>query len=277
MKKPFNNAYAFTALLVFAAITPQSVWASKCKVIDGRMPASDEQITCLKEEKDRLEKDMKKLVEDKEKIVKELEELKSSKKESSSDKKVIAKEEEKHDQDVADMMGYFTYMLLNQQQQQEAMMNQMFSYMTQSMQNFVYSQSMQNNFGQQYYTGWKNPYSFQSFAEMGNPYTSMNPLTTQGLGLGLGFGSGIGISYSGDSFYQNPYAQNQQQDFVKTPYRYPASQPSQMGLMPNQMERSQIITPPRVDGYDFNKEVPVQSQQQPKMPQSTERKPPLDA
>lgn len=280
MKKPFSTSSAFAFLFVMAAVTPQSVWASNKCEFNGRSPASDEQINCLKEEKDRLEKDMKKLVEDKEKIVQQLDELKSSKKDRSEDesedkhekkdgKKVVA---ENRDQDMADLMGYFTYMLLNQQEQQQAMMNQMFSFMTQSMQSFVYSQP-QYDLG--YQTKW-NPYSLEGVGEMGYHHSRHNQYSFD---FGNGAGNGIGLGMNGQSFYQNPYSQNQQQDFVKTPHRYPAQMQT-----PMQLERGQILSQPPVSGYDFNPAAPMQSgQQQPQIqepvyrPQQMDRKPPLEA
>jgi hypothetical protein len=278
MKKPFSTPSAFAFLFVMAAVTPQSVWASNICEFKGRSPASEEQINCLKEEKDRLEKDMKKLVEDKQKIVQQLDELKSTKKDRSEDeseekvekknsKKVVA---ENRDQDMADLMGYFTYMLLNQQEQQQAMMNQMFSFMTQSMQSFVYSQP-QNDLGH-HQTKW-NPYSLEGVGETGYQHAQFNNQ------FSFENGSGIGISMNGQSFYQNPYSQSPQQDFVKSPHRYPAQIQT-----PMQLERGQILSQPPVSGYDFNPAIPMQSQQQVQplqqpifRTQQLDRKPPLEA
>lgn len=278
MKKPFSTSSAFAFLFVMAAVTPQSVWASNICEFKGRSPASDEQINCLKEEKDRLEKDMKKLVEDKEKIVKQLDELKSSNKENSEDKsedkaekkgkKVVA---ENRDQDMAEMMSYISYIMVSQQEQQMAVLNQMYSFMTQSMQSFVYSQP-QYDFGYGNQQARWNPYTLEGVGEMGYHHARHNQYS-----FDFGNGAGIGIGMNGQSFYQNPYSQREQQDFVKTPYRYPAQ-------IPNQLERSQLIAPPPMSGYDFNPAAPMQSQQpQPQFqepvyrPQQMDRKPPLEA
>ncbi len=267
MKK--TNLYSsFAVLFVMAAITPQTVWSKDCD-FKNRMPAS-EQINCLKEEKDKLEKDIKKLIDDKEKIVKELDEVKAKKvpEEKVVEEKELKKEKEKKDKKIAadnevyDLMFDMTSLLMSQQQQQTMMMNQMFSMMSMAMQNFSYPQQQPQQqydslfpFGQFGTLAGFNPYSLESLgSSFGTHQVKWNPYSLEGVG-----GIGIGRQFSS---HKSIYEDN----FVKTPYRYPAEQPAQL-------ERQQFIIQPPIHGYDFGQNpstqmesVPQQLEQQ-KIPQ----------
>ncbi len=232
------------ALLVLAAITPNSVWAAKCSP-HNRKPASSEEINCLKEEKDKLENDMKKLVEDKQSILKELDELKSKKKDSveikeakKEDKKEDKKKEDKKaDNEIVDVMFQMTSMMISQQQQQTLMMNQMFSMMNQQMQRFAYPKADS-------WSDYVSPYSFNH----NSLNAGYNPYSLESLG------KGIGLSAS----YANPY-RDHESHYIKTPYRYPAEQPAQLHQQP-------LIMQPRIDGFDFGSPMDIPPVPQDKAP-----------
>lgn len=238
MKKLTRSLSPVAALLVIAAITPDSVWASKCSTLN-RKPASVEQINCLKEEKDKLESDMKKLVEDKQQILKELDELKDKKKDSSEtkeakkedkkdDKKAESKKEEAASHDVVDVMFQMTSLMISQQQQQTLMMNQMFSMMNMQMQNFAYPK-------QSSWSNYVSPYAFdyKTLQASHNPYSLEN----------LGKSFNVGLSANHDQ-RMNPYGAAEEH-MMKTPYRYPAEQPVQL------LDRQQLQINPRIDGFNF--------------------------
>lgn len=269
MKK--TNLYSsFAVLFVIAAVTPQTVWSKNCD-FKNRMPAS-EQINCLKEEKDKLEKDIKKLIDDKEKIVKELDEVKAKKDPEEKVSEEKKKEKEKKDKKIAadnevfDLMFDMTSLLMSQQQQQTMMMNQMFSMMSSAMQRFSYPQQPQQQydslfpFGQFGTVAGHNPYSLESLgSSFSLHHAKWNPLSLEGVG-----GIGLGHQYTS---HQNIYQDN----FVKTPYRYPAEQPAQL-------ERQQLLFQPPIHGYDFGQNpstnvepVPQQMEQQ-KIPQLKQAK-----
>lgn len=239
--KKINPLSSFAVLFVLAAMTPQSVWSKACDP-NNRKPASAD-LNCLKEEKDKLEKEVKKLVEDKQAVLKEIDEVKALlKNKEENDKKEAKKEKSDRkleaSEEIVDIMSVMTNLMLSQQQQQTMMMNQMFSLMSQSMQQFTYPQ-----YDFQYEAKW-NPYSLESLGNgFGYHQAKLNPYSIESLGEGFG----IGLSHVSDKHIINPY---QWPDLVKTPYRYPAQQPMQL-------DRQQMIMQQPIHGYDFGS--PVQS------------------
>lgn len=230
MKKHARSLSPFVALFVLAAITPQTSWSNECD-LKNRKPASDE-LNCLKEEKDKLEKDVKKLVEDKQKVLLELEDLKSKNSKDSEDK-LEGKENKKEKKEVVshdsmDIIYQMTSLMMSQQQQQQMMMNQMFSLMNMQMQNFAFSNPVAKPL-----SAHMSPYAF----DYGTLQASFNPYSLESLGQGFG----VGMSHA--SYSVNPYRLDDHY-MVKTPYRYPAEQPMQL-------ERNEIPFQPRIEGFNF--------------------------
>ena len=256
MKKQVAVAVSFSALLTLSAFAPKIFWQENKSNI-GRFPASKEDsavqeeikeekaqaaaIQCMKDDQPKeLEAEIKKLVADKEAIIKEIEDLKTKKEEPSHDKKEkeVVKIEKKEDFTI--MLSQMTSLMISQQEQQQKLMDQMFSMM--NMMQMQMSQQPLHQYPQQ---NFMSPLTFEA-SQM-----DMSAFHQQSSLFG-NLGQNVGISYPTQSpavAYNNPYETLSVQAQTRAPSAQhdPAFIQREMSIQP----QFQTQFPQGNPGFDF--------------------------
>lgn len=225
MKKQVAVAVSFSALLTLSAFAPKVFWQENNNNI-GRFPASKDDskpegkklekmkeeaakikeeikektqaaVQCVKDDQPTaLEAEIKKLMADKEAIMKEIEDLKAKKEEPSDSKKEVVKVEKK--EDFSAMLSQVTSLMISQQEQQQKLIDQMFSMMNMMQMQMQMPQQPLHQYPQQ---NFMSPLTFQA-SQM-----DMSAFHQQSSIFG-NLGQAVGISYPTQSLavaYNNPY------------------------------------------------------------------------
>lgn len=271
MKKQVAVAVSFSALLTLSAFAPKIFWQENKSNI-GRFPASKDEskpedkkleemkveaakikeeikektqaaVQCVKDDQPTaLEDEIKKLMADKEAIMKEIEDLKAKKEEPSESKKEVVKVDKKEDFSV--MLSQMTSLMISQQEQQQKLMDQMFSMMN-MMQMQMQMQMPQQPLHQYPQQNFMSPLTFQA-SQM-----DMSAFHQQSSLFG-NLGQAVGISYPTQSpavAYNNPYETLSVQAQTRAPSAQhdPAFIQREMSIQPQFQTQFPVGNP----GFDF--------------------------
>jgi hypothetical protein len=229
MKKQVAVIVSFSALLTLSAFAPKVLWQEKHYA--NRFPASEEavnpsekpldknlqekieikkeefQISCLKDKQpSALEDEIKKLMVDKEAIIKEIADLKKEKEEPVSEKKEKIEVSRFTDkEDFVTLVSQMTSLMITQQQQQQMLMEQMFTMMSQ-MQQMQMPQHQQVNSLYPYSLEGGYP---QAQSGIGHPSMFQNSYN-------IGLQHGAQVSPEAQA-YQNPYVMQMDHSQLRAP------------------------------------------------------------